>query len=945
MEVPLISSTQKIVLYETKARFYLVGSNNNETKFRVLKIDRTEPRELAIHDDKVEYTQGEIKNLLTMIYHGNKTRMSQRSNNGMSRSVSAYGIVGFVRFLEGYYIILITKRRKIALIGSHTVYKVEDTSMIYIPNETVRVIHPDESRYEKLFQNVDLSSNFYFSYSYDLTHTLQYNMMPSQISIVPESAEKKDNTRLYFFDDSTDGELFENRQAGMPAKIEAESSGPIEDPGQTFQDFISLENADDSYLPFQNVMANQPLDESIEQDTPVYGVKNEPYVKFTWNMHLLDKFSDVVHSDWVLHLIHGFIGQSCVSIFGKPIYVTLIARRSNKFAGTRFLKRGANCEGAVANEVETEQIVLDASETFLSTGRVTSFVQLRGSIPLFWSQDISSMMPKPPIMLDQADPFAYVAGLHFNDCTRRYGAPIIVLNLVKTREKKRHESILSGEYREAIEYLNQFLPPEHNIQYIGFDMARINKRKDSNVLVRLGKIAKYSLKRTGFYFHGVNHTDTEMWNDEHLAGIQGFKTSYGLRQTGVVRTNCVDCLDRTNTAQFAVGKCALGYQLYALGVVSEPMLEFDTDCVRLLEELYEDQGDTLALQYGGSHLVHRIKGYRKIAPWTSHSLDIMRTLSRYYSNAFSDADKQHAINLFLGVFKPQDGKLNLWEMSTDYYLHNRQATNGKAWMRKSYSQWWDSPIPKVLPLPYDEEAKGSEGKQMVIKTHKNDEKVSGYWDYYKPYELTSMDELFSFTIPSSVKNFMPKTAQNFSPFSRRIRPDRRHDETGTTGMEANPNVSGKESTASNTSTGSEGSSSSSSDSSDVDADIDLSDSTETSFSDHDSHFVSLKDLPCSKEVYDFEISNPSRRVESCFRRYVEFEEASKREPEPSKRGIELYPISAFKLDSSYCVEPPPVSRQSKDIYNAYILRGKYGPGPPTDQDMKMYRQYVSSKYK
>lgn len=53
---------------------------------------------------------------------------------------------GFVRFLEGYYIILITKRRKIALIGSHTIYKVEDTSMIYIPNETVRVVHPDESR-------------------------------------------------------------------------------------------------------------------------------------------------------------------------------------------------------------------------------------------------------------------------------------------------------------------------------------------------------------------------------------------------------------------------------------------------------------------------------------------------------------------------------------------------------------------------------------------------------------------------------------------------------------------------------------------------------------------------------------------------------------------------------------------------------------------------------
>ena len=55
----------------------------------------------------------------------------------------------------------------------------------------------------------------------------------------------------------------------------------------------------------------------------------------------------------------------------------------------------------------------------------------------------------------------------------------------------------------------------------------------------------------------------------------------------------------------------------------------------MLEEMYEDQGDTLALQYGGSQLVHRIKGYRKIAPWTSSSRDIMQTLSRYYSNAFS----------------------------------------------------------------------------------------------------------------------------------------------------------------------------------------------------------------------------------------------------------------------------------------------------------------------
>ena len=69
---------------------------------------------------------------------------------------------GFVRFLEGYYMILITKRRKVALLGAHTIYKIEDTSLVYLPNDVVRYTHPDEQRYLKIFQNVDLSSNFYF---------------------------------------------------------------------------------------------------------------------------------------------------------------------------------------------------------------------------------------------------------------------------------------------------------------------------------------------------------------------------------------------------------------------------------------------------------------------------------------------------------------------------------------------------------------------------------------------------------------------------------------------------------------------------------------------------------------------------------------------------------------------------------------------------------------
>jgi hypothetical protein len=43
--------------------------------------------------------------------------------------------------------------------------------------------------------------------------------------------------------------------------------------------------------------------------------------------------------------------------------------------------------------------------------------------------------------------------------------------------------------------------------------------------------------------------------------------------------NCVDCLDRTNAAQFAIAKRAFGHQLYALGLLSSPYLPFSCDAV------------------------------------------------------------------------------------------------------------------------------------------------------------------------------------------------------------------------------------------------------------------------------------------------------------------------------------------------------------------------------
>ena len=57
-------------------------------------------------------------------------------------------------------------------------------------------------------------------------------------------------------------------------------------------------------------------------------------------------------------------------------------------------------------------------------------------------------------------------------------------------------------------------------------------------------------------------------------------------QNGVARTNCIDCLDRTNAAQFVIGKRALGHQLHALGIIDDSSIEYDTDAVNLFTHMW-----------------------------------------------------------------------------------------------------------------------------------------------------------------------------------------------------------------------------------------------------------------------------------------------------------------------------------------------------------------------
>ena len=91
--------------------------------------------------------------------------------------------------------------------------------------------------------------------------------------------------------------------------------------------------------------------------------------------------------------------------------------------------------------------------------------------------------------------------------------------------------------------------------------------RDQDVIGTLESIAEDVMTRTGFFRNGT------------------YESGELSMQKGIARTNCIDCLDRTNAAQFVIGKRALGHQLHALGIINDTSVDYDTDAVNLFTHM------------------------------------------------------------------------------------------------------------------------------------------------------------------------------------------------------------------------------------------------------------------------------------------------------------------------------------------------------------------------
>ncbi|XP_064129259.1 synaptojanin-1 isoform X3 [Loxodonta africana] len=327
--------------------------------------------------------------------------------------------------------------------------------------------------------------------------------------------------------------------------------------------------------------------------------------RFFWNqsLHLHLKHYGVNCDEWLLRLMCGGVEIRTIYAAHKQAKACLISRLSCERAGTRFNVRGTNDDGHVANFVETEQVVyLDDS--------VSSFIQIRGSVPLFWEQPGLQVGSHRVRMSRGFEANAPAFDRHFRTLKSLYGKQIIV-NLLGSKE---------GEHMLSKAFQSHLKASEHatDIQMVNFDYHQ---------MVKGGKAEK---------LHSVLKPQVQKFLDYGFFYFNGSEVQRC--QSGTVRTNCLDCLDRTNSVQAFLGLEMLAKQLEAFGLAEKPQLV--TRFQEVFRSMWSVNGDSISKIYAGTGALEgKAKGGKL--------KDGARSVTRTIQNNFFDSSKQEAIDILL----------------------------------------------------------------------------------------------------------------------------------------------------------------------------------------------------------------------------------------------------------------------------------------------------------
>lgn len=345
---------------------------------------------------------------------------------------------------------------------------------------------------------------------------------------------------------------------------------------------------------------------------------------FMWNSYMMEqlvKFRSRLQTEerrildkagFLTTAIRGFASTVSFQLTGgQKARMSLISRQACKRAGTRYNVRGVDDDGFVANFVETETIL------YIDRDRCFGYVQIRGSVPIFWEQDANLLSAKVNITrsLEATQP---AFNKHFQYLNSKFGG-VHCVNLLSG--EKANERELSKRYvrhivsnpslKESLGYTNFDFHQE--VAHGGYAMA-------NKILPQLQE----SMIEFGFFSYDLRTGQSET------------------EQVGVFRTNCLDCLDRTNVIQQVISKEALEIFLEYYRMEAGP------DIWTRHNVLWADNGDQLSQIYAGTNALKTSFTRSGKMGLAGAIADVTKSVGRMYINNFVDKGRQNTIDVLLG---------------------------------------------------------------------------------------------------------------------------------------------------------------------------------------------------------------------------------------------------------------------------------------------------------
>jgi len=335
---------------------------------------------------------------------------------------------------------------------------------------------------------------------------------------------------------------------------------------------------------------------------------------------------------------------------GLPSSLTLISRLSCRRAGTRFNSRGIDDDGNVANFVESETIYWspsvvgqsDPSTNEKPSGICFSYAQIRGSVPVFWEQSAGLLPGQQKISITRSAEGTQPAfDKHFTELEQNYGA-VHVVNLLS--ETKPGEAELTNLYRYGVRHSilnsrdNKHSHDHELLRETEFDFHAETKGPNGYEAASLiRRLIENSADGFAYYLSEEVEDPVEDSNEKPR-----HRTVVVLQQEGVFRTNCLDCLDRTNLIQTIISQMAIES---FLGHREERAA---SDFWMRHSSLWADNGDALSRIYAGTGALKSSFTRHGKMSLAGAIADARKSATRLYINNFADKGRQNTIDVLLG---------------------------------------------------------------------------------------------------------------------------------------------------------------------------------------------------------------------------------------------------------------------------------------------------------